>query len=165
MRMAKPAFALSSSASTLLLAMLAVATPSGQGTPQESQARPAEDPDTGLFHQMCDECHPPAQIMARRRTRSEWEDVITKMFEKGLSAPERDLETVFAFLNRNYGKVYINSAPADELVAVLTISPKDADAIVAYRKTSGPFADLDAVKKVPGIDLKKIEGKKDAIAY
>jgi competence protein ComEA len=164
----RPSFALSVAAATLLLSTLAVATPSRQGTQQTIQKEPptvAEDPDTGLFHRLCDECHTSAQIVSRRRTRAEWEDVITKMIEKGLGAPEKDLETVFAFLNRNYGRVFINRAPADELVAVLQVSQQDADALVAYRKTAGAFADFEAIRKVPGIDVKKLENKKDAIAY
>jgi len=163
----RPSFALSVAAATLLLSTLAVATPS-QGAQQAIQKESptvAEDPDTGLFHRLCDECHTSAQIVSRRRTRAEWEDVITKMIEKGLGAPEKDLETVFAFLNRNYGRVLINRAPADEIVAVLQVSQQDADALVAYRKTAGAFADFEAIRKVPGIDMKKLENKKDAIAY
>jgi len=164
----RPSFLLSVAAATLLLSTLVVATPSRQGTQQTNQkesAKAAEDPDTGLFMRLCNDCHDTNQIVSRRRTRTEWEDVITKMVEQGLSGSAKDLETVFAYLNRNYGKVFINRAPADELVAVLTITQKDADALVAYRKTAGSFADFEAIRKVPGIDLKKLEDKKDAIAY
>ena len=114
---------------------------------------------------LCNDCHDTNQIVSRRRTRTEWEDVITKMVEQGLDGSAKDLETVFAYLNRNYGKVFINRAPADEIVAVLSLSQQDADALVAYRKTAGSFADFEGIKKVPGIDLKKLEDKKDAIAY
>jgi competence protein ComEA len=164
----RPSFVLSVAAATLLLSTLVVATPSPyvtrQATQKESPKVP-EDPDTGLFMRMCNNCHDTNQIVSRRRTRTEWEDVITKMVEQGLDGSAKDLETVFAYLNRNYGKVFINRAPADELVAVLTITQKDADALVAYRKTAGSFADFEAIRKVPGIDLKKLEDKKDAIAY
>ena len=147
-----------------LLSTLVVATPMQQAVAQEP-SKPVEDPDTPLFIRTCDECHSKGQIVARRRTRAEWEEIIIKMIEKGLSSPEKELDTVFAYLNRNYGKVFINKAPADEIVAVLTISQQDAEAIVAYRKTAGSFADFDAIKKVPGLDLKKLEDKKDAIAF
>ena len=165
---ARPSFVLSVAAATLLLSTLVVATPSRQGTQQTTQKespKAAEDPDTGLFMRLCNDCHDTNQIVSRRRTRTEWEDIITKMVEQGLDGSAKDLETVFAYLNRNYGKVFINRASADELVAVLTITQKDADAVVAYRKTAGPFADFEAIRKVPGIDIKKLEDKKDAIAY
>jgi len=148
----------------LLLSTLVVATPSPQQTQKESP-KAVEDPDTPLFMRLCNDCHDTNQIVSRRRTRAEWEDIITKMVEQGLDGSAKDLETVFAYLNRNYGKVFINRASADEIVAVLTVTQKDADAIVAFRKSSGSFADFDAVRKVPGIDLKKLEDRKDAIAF
>ena len=145
--------------------MLSAVTHAQQSAPKEVPAKPPDDPDTGLFQTMCHDCHDIGQVLARRRTMAEWEDVITKMIEKGLKSDGKDLETVFAYLSRNYGTVYINRAPAEELVAVLTIPRKDADAIVAYRKSAGSFADFDALKRVPGIDVKSLEQKKDAIAF
>ena len=56
-------------------------------------------------------------------------------------------------------------ATPDEIATILGLSEKDAQAIVAYRKANGPFADFDAVKKVPDIDLKKLDEHKDAIAF
>lgn len=144
--------------------MLVVATPAQQGAPAPP-AQAADDPDAGLFTRKCSDCHDAKQIVSRRRSRTEWEAVINKMVEQGLSGTGQELETVFAYLNRTYGKVAINRAPADEIIAVLTVSQKDADAIVAYRKTSGPIADFDALKKIPGIDLALLEHKKDAIEF
>ncbi len=157
-------FVMGIAAATLLLSTLVVATPAQQSAPKE-QPQVAEDPDTGLFMRVCNDCHDTKQIVSRRRTRGDWEGVINKMVEQGLDGTGKELEAVFAYLNRNYGRVFINLAPADEIVAVLTISRQDADAIVAYRKTAGPFADFDSLKKIPGIDLKMLEGKKDAIAF
>ena len=76
------------------------------------------------------------------------------MIERGATGSEEDFQTVFGFLRRHYGKVYINSAGSDEITTSLGLSNKDADAVVAYRKAHGNFADLDAVKKVPDIDVK-----------
>ena len=73
--------------------------------------------------------------------------------------------TVFGFLRRHYGKVYINTAPVEELTTTLGVTAKDADAIIAFRKANGNFADLDSVKKVPGLDLKILDTHKDAVAF
>jgi competence protein ComEA len=100
-----------------------------------------------------------------RRTKADWEDVINKMIEKGASGTDKEFETVFDYLTRTYGKVYINSAKAEEIAAVLTLSKKDADAIVSFRTANGPFKDFDAVKKVPEIDTKKLDERKDAVAF
>jgi cytochrome c5 len=146
-RALRPAFALSVAAVILLLTTLGAATPVQQSHSEESPAKAPDDPDTPLFQSLCHNCHDAANILSRRRTMAEWEDIITKMIEKGLKSEDKDLETVFAYLNRNYGKVFINRAPADEIVAVLTISQKDADAIISYRKAGGSFTDFDSLRR------------------
>ena len=73
--------------------------------------------------------------------------------------------TVFGYLRRHYGKVYINSASAEEITTTLGLPDKAANAIVAYRKANGNFQDFDAVKKVPNVDVKILADHKDAVAF
>jgi len=138
-----------------------------QQTPPTSPApdKPADDPAAGLFVRMCNECHDAGRISSTRRTRTDWEDQIDQMIQQGAKGTDKEFETVIGYLLRSFGKVYINNAKADEIVAVLTLSQKDADTIVAYRTTNGKFADFDALKKVPGIDLKKLEARQDAVGF
>ena len=140
------------------------ASPSGQ-TPASPALSATDDPGAELFVQTCNRCHDGARITAIRRTKAEWEDVITKMIEKGAQGSEDDFQTVFGYLRRHYGKVYINTATPDEITTTLGLSKKDADALLAYRKANGNFQDFDAVKKVPDIDLKALDDHKDAIAF
>jgi competence protein ComEA len=160
----RPAFALSVAAA-MLFSSIALASSVQQSTPKETPSKMPDDPDTPLFVTLCHDCHDATNIVSRRRTMAEWEEIIIKMIEKGLKAEDKDLETVFAYVSRHYGKVFINRAPADELIAVLTIPQKDADAIVSYRKAGGAFTDFDSLKKVPGLDVKRLEDNRDAIAY
>ena len=88
-----------------------------------------------------------------------------EMIEKGATGSAKDFETVFSYLLRHYGKVFVNNAAPDEIMMVLGLSQKDADAIVSYRKSNGSFADFDAIKKVPDIDVKTLEQHKDAVAF
>ena len=154
-------------ACALLAATLGAAAPFAQSIPQQSsgsEAR-ADDPVAPLFAEMCGRCHDAARIVAMRRTRTGWEDVINMMIEKGATGTERDFEKVYDYLLRHYGVVSINLATTDDLTTIVGLSKKDADAIVAYRKEKGPFADLEALKKVPGIDVKKLEEHKDAVTF
>jgi len=64
-----------------------------------------------------------------------------------------------------YGKVNVNTAPAGEIAQILGLSQKEADAIVKFRKDHGKFEDFDALGKVPGVDPKKLEKSREAIAY
>jgi len=136
-----------------------------QTPPPQAPDKPADDPAAGLFVRMCSECHDTSRISSTRRTRADWEDQIGQMIEQGAKGTDKEFETVIGYLLRTFGKVYINNAKADEIVSVLTLSQKDADAIVAYRAANGRFVDFDALKKVPGIDLKTLEARKDAVSF
>jgi competence protein ComEA len=158
----------------LIASRLMTAAPAGQGAAQQpAGAAPApqssgavtDDPTYELFSQTCSKCHDAARITAVRRTKSEWEDVLTKMIEKGATGSEEDFQNVFGFLRRHYGKVYINTAPLEEITTTLGLSPKDAEAIVAYRKANGSFKELEDVRKVPDVDLKTLDAHKDAVVF
>lgn len=162
-----PFFALVMAVSALVASTLIAAAPFNQTTAQQpsSAAQEAEDPAAGVFVQTCVKCHDAARITAVRRTSTEWEEVINKMIERGATGTEKDFDDVHGYLVRNFGKLFINVAAPDEITTILHLSEKDAQGIVAYRKANGPFADFEAVRKVPDIDLKKLDEHKDAIAF
>jgi competence protein ComEA len=147
------------------LSALTTAAPIQQPAAQQPAASAETDPAHELFIGTCNRCHDAARITALRRTKTEWEEVINKMIERGATGSEDDFMTVFGYLRRHYGKVYINSASSEEITTSLGLSNKDADAVVAFRKANGNFQDFDAVKKVPDIDVKTLEGHKDAVAF
>ena len=160
-----PSSLISALCAALLVLTISTAAAFGQSGQQQSSGTPADDPANELFMQTCNRCHDAARITALRRTKTEWEEVINKMIERGATGSEEDFMTVFGFLRRHYGKVYINTAPTEEITTTLGLTNKDADAIVAFRKSNGNFADFDAVKKVPNIDVKILEDHKDAVAF
>jgi competence ComEA-like helix-hairpin-helix protein len=59
----------------------------------------------------------------------------------------------------------VNTAPMIEFKAVLALTADEASAIVDYRNTNGDFHQLSDLLKVPGVDGKKIEGKKDLLEF
>lgn len=154
---------LGAAAAVLFVTTALVAAP--DASRQQAPATPEEDQTYPLFVQTCNECHDAQRIIAARRTRMEWEDIVQKMIEKGAKGTGDDFERVYGFLVRHFGKVYINNAVRDDITMTIGLSAKDADAILAHRTAHGPFADLEAVKKVPGIDAKAIDDHKDAIAF
>jgi competence ComEA-like helix-hairpin-helix protein len=166
-----PFHLMSTAAGALLASTLLAATPAGRSTgatpPAQQQSAPgaADDPAAELFAQTCNRCHDGARITAIRRTKTDWEEVIGKMIERGATGSEEDFQTIFGYLRRHYGKVYINSATADEITTSLALPAKDADAILTYRKAHGDFPDFDAVKKVPEIDVKALDEHRDAVAF
>jgi competence protein ComEA len=152
-------------ACVLVASTFLAAASARQSSAPQTPANAGDPASASLFVRMCSDCHDSERIVSPRRTQTEWEDIINKMIEKGAVGTDKEFESVFAYLLLNYGKTYINKATADEITKILGLSKKDADAIVAYRTAKGPFADLDAVKKVPDLDLKKLDEHKDAIAF
>ena len=168
-QMKTPSFSIGMALCALIASTLMAAAPFGQAAAQEPSGSPADDPASELFSQMCSRCHDGARITATRRTKSEWEQVLIKMIGLGATGSEEDFETVFGYLRRHHGKVYINTAALDEITTSLGLSTKDADAIVAYRKANGSFQDFESVKKVPDVDVKTLEAhtypRPDAIVH
>jgi competence ComEA-like helix-hairpin-helix protein len=152
-------------ASVLLASALLAAAPLRPSAGRQPPVGAADDQGAVLLSQMCSECHDVARIVSHRQTKAGWQDAINQMIEKGASGTGTDFQRVFEYLVLDYGTVYVNSAPPDEIAMALGLSTKDAEALVAYRKANGPFPDVEAVRKVPGIDVKKLDEHKDAIAF
>ena len=126
----------------------------------------ASDPAAPVFVNVCGKCHPKERVTAMRRTRSQWEEVITTMITaRNAQVSDDDFDTVLGYLSREYGRVNVNRAPAPDMVEVLHITDAAAAAIVAYRKQHGEFADFDALTKVPGVDREKLEALREAILF
>jgi competence protein ComEA len=122
-------------------------------------------PQSEAFTRVCSSCHDAERILSNRRTRTQWEEVIEKMVERGAEGTDSDFTAVEEYLVRHFGRVNINKALPKDVAAVLDLSPKDAEAIVEFRKTNGDFADFDSLCKVPGIDLEKLKKARDGISY
>jgi competence protein ComEA len=128
-------------------------------------AAPAQDPLNDAFARVCSNCHDPGRITQSRRTRVEWEDVIYQMIDRGAAGSDQDYSLVLQYLLRDFGRVNVNQAASEELALVLGLTPKEADAIVAYRKANGEFKDFEGLLKVPDLDPKKLEARRPAVLF
>ncbi len=147
-------------AAVLLVGVFAIA-----GAVVASSAQEPEDAPAAAFRRVCSNCHDSERILATRRTRTQWEEIIEKMIDRGAEGTSEDFTTAEEYLLRVSGRVNVNRAQAKDIVSVLSVTQKDADAIIEYRKTNGEFKDFDALNKVPGIDLEKINKGRDAITF
>jgi competence ComEA-like helix-hairpin-helix protein len=151
----------------LILAQPIRALSAGQGPQQQTEAKsPEEVKAEETFTRNCVKCHPVDRIAGSRRTRTQWEEVMTTMTTaRGAVIADEDWEIIQSYLVKHYGRVNVNRATADDLVEVLGVPPDSAAAIVKYRTEHGTFADYDAFAKVPGLDLDKMEKLRDAISF
>ena len=130
-----------------------------------AKAQDLDDAPAAAFRRVCSNCHDADRILSTRRTRTQWEEVIEKMIDRGAEGTSDDFTTAEEYLLRVSGRVNINRAPTKDMVTVLAITQKDADAIAEYRKANGEIKDFDALAKVPGIDLEKLNKARDAISF
>jgi competence protein ComEA len=137
----------------------------GAGQVASAQEAAAPFPQSEAFLKVCSSCHDAERILSNRRTRTQWQEVIEKMIERGAEGTDDDFTAVEEYLVRHFGRVNINKALPKDIAAVLDLAPKDAQAIVDYRKTNGDFADFDSLCKVPGIDVEKLKKARDGISF
>jgi competence protein ComEA len=116
----------------------------------------------------CGECHGFEGIRERRLSRDEWSDKIGDMVDRGATASDDELAAILSYLTQNFGKeskIQMNTAPFAELKAVLKLTNDEADAVVAFRARNGAFKQWEDVRKVPGVDAKKLQAAKDLMAF
>jgi competence protein ComEA len=141
-------------------------SPGGSTSPQPAGPQaPADDKNAATYTRVCSTCHDAQRILSNRRTKDQWGEVIDKMVERGAQGTDDDFAAVQDYLVSHYGRVNVNRGTAKDLSAVLKISDKDADAIVAFRTANGPFTDFDALAKVPGLDIEALKQNRDAISF
>jgi competence protein ComEA len=119
-----------------------------------------DDRASKAFDKVCHDCHEPDRIVETHRTRGGWEEIIEKMIEKGATGTDQDFDLVLQYLLGHYGMVNINQSSPEDIALIVGLSAKEADAIVAFRRANGNFKNFDALTKVPGVDVTKLEGHK-----
>ena len=142
-------------ASALILSV-GVAT----GSQQVSSSQNGEE----IFLNRCSTCHGTERALVAPRTKKGWEGVLAEMVNNGAQLEAGESDAIVAFLTERHGLVNVNTADADEIVA-LGLSKKDADTIVSYRTDKGPFADFAALRGVPGLDVDRLDGVRQQVAF
>jgi len=141
-------------------------------TTDQSPTHPEFPPGTGreAVLKLCVRCHSPNVILASGRDRTGWENTITKMVGLGATGSDEDFTDIADYLTENFPpsqvqKIFVNMANAKQFAATLEISEADGQAIVDYRDKQKGFKSLDDLKKVPNVDTKKVDAKKDHLVF
>jgi competence ComEA-like helix-hairpin-helix protein len=135
----------------------------GELTPEEEEqfSNAAEQ----TIERVCIACHPFENITKTRRTPKEWSDQVTVMAQRGAPGTEPDFALVKKYLTRYYGLIRVNTATAEDLTAVLGLSPKAAAAVIEYRSAHGKIPDLDTLAKIDGVDKARLEEQPEALRF
>ncbi len=125
-----------------------------------------DGPGKDTLVQICGKCHSAGVVAGYSQTKEAWTSTISKMIEQGAEGTDDQYTAILDYLVKNFGPpVNVNKATSSELQTQLDITPKEADAIVKYRTENGNFKTIDDLKNVPDLDFKKIQAKKDHIAF
>lgn len=120
-----------------------------------------------LVQENCSECHGLDQVVSNPMSSDSWRNTVKSMVRKGAKLSPEEIDSVVDYLTVYFSpeKVNVNAAGAQDLQSGLTLTAAEASAIVEYRKANGNFKDLAGLQKVPGLDAKKIEARKEQIVF
>jgi competence ComEA-like helix-hairpin-helix protein len=122
-----------------------------------------------LVENTCGSCHGLDVVVSQHATHDGWASIVDYMVSRGATGTPAEIATIVDYLAKNFPaaatKTNVNKASSMDLQTQLELTPKDADAIVAYRTAHGDFKDFDGLAKVPGVDSAKLTAKKDSIAF
>ena len=118
----------------------------------------------------CANCHSAEQAVSLRQGQQEWAATIEKMAGMGAKIPDDSYDAILGYLTKHFGEdapiqIQVNKASAVDLESLLLLKRSEAAAIIQYRGEHGDFKSVDDLRKVQGVDFKKIEAKKDLIVF
>ena len=127
-----------------------------------------EGPGKEQTVRICGQCHPAERGAAVRLTREGWQDVIDKMVAIGARGSDEDLAAVLDYLATNFKgeapkPLNLNTASAIDLESIVGLLRKESAAVLAYRTKYGRCKTIDDLKKVPGVDFRKIDRRRDRL--
>jgi competence protein ComEA len=118
----------------------------------------------------CTACHTTERIVALRGrfTKKQWTLTVDQMVQRGVDTTSVDVDLILEYLIRNFAKnekVNVNRADRGELISALSLSEKEADTFLDYRKQHGDFKTFDELLAIDGVDRKKLEAAKDLVDF
>ena len=118
--------------------------------------------------QACAPCHEARRAASVRLTREGWAAVIDSMQQRGARISAEEFPVILDYLTTHFlgealQPLNLNTASQIDLEAAGGLLRREAAAVIRYREQNGRFKTLDDLKKVPGLDFKKIESRRDAV--
>ena len=155
-----------------LLTMILAAAASTAGQPPQPPELSGEGlpdgPGKDVTVKACAPCHEARRAASVRLTRDGWAAVIDSMQKRGAKVSEEEFPVVLEYLATYFPgealqPLNLNTASQIDLEAAGGLLRREAAAVIRYREQNGRFKTVDDLKKVPGLDFKKIENRRDAV--
>lgn len=114
---------------------------------------------------MCVPCHGVLPALALRKTASGWSATVEDMRLKGAQGTDQQAAAAAKYLATFFAAVDVNTATSKELVDIAGFTQDEGAAIVAYRDAGHVFKGFTDLKKMPGIDSKRLAAAKLRVVY
>jgi len=129
-----------------------------------------DGPGKAETEKLCSQCHELARSISLHQDRAGWDATVAKMVNLGAKASDTEIQAVTEYLAAHFPaeeipRIDVNKARAIEFESGLSLRRSQAAAIIEYRTKNGPFKSIQDLEKVPGIDVAKIEAKKDRLIF
>jgi competence protein ComEA len=140
-------------------------------TSSANQGKPLPDgPGKPETQKLCSQCHELDKSFSLNQDRAGWQRTVEKMVAFGMKGTEQEISAVLEYLIKHFPadelpKINVNKAEAIDLESGLSLKRSQAAAIIQYREKHGAFKSIEDLKKVPGVDIAKIEAKKDRLTF
>lgn len=158
---------MNASARAVTIAVTAVAAVLAASPAVRAQQLP-DGPGKAELQKVCGACHQAERSASVRLTREGWEGVIGDMIQRGAKGTDEEFAAVLDYLSKHFlgdapRPLNINKANNVDLESVGGLTRKEAAAVLKWLDEVGVCKSLEDLKKVPDLDYKKIEARKDFI--
>ncbi|HLI83730.1 MAG TPA: helix-hairpin-helix domain-containing protein [Bryobacteraceae bacterium] len=124
-----------------------------------------DGPGKDVTVRVCGACHDAGVVAQYHNSKDDWQPIVDDMRGRGADGSDADFKLIVDYLGHYFGPtVFINKAPESE-IETLGLTSAEAAAIVKYRQANGDFKDMDSLRKVPGLDMKKLEPIQSRILF
>jgi competence protein ComEA len=119
---------------------------------------------------VCTTCHELERSVSLRQDRDGWKATINKMLGMGAQGTVEEFAAALEYLAAHYPAnglppLNVNTARAIDFEARLSLKRSESALVVKYRAEHGNFKSIEDLKKVPGVDVTKIEAKRASLVY
>jgi competence protein ComEA len=123
-------------------------------------------PGKATLEKICTACHDLGPLSGMTGGNDIWQSVVDDMKVRGADGTEQEFKDIVSYLSKYMGApVKINTDSATSIEASLQLTTAEASAIVKYRTDKGNFKTWDDLGKVPGLDMKKLDGLQKRIKF
>src|SRR5580698_9707022 len=135
-----------------------------------AMAQMPDGPGRAETQKVCTQCHEVERYISLRQDRAGWQATLDKMSTLGMKATDEEIGAVLNYLSLHYPadavpQINVNKCRAIDLESGLSLLRSQAALIIQYRTKNGDFKSIEDLKKVPGVDVAKIEAKKDRLVF